>query len=244
LIFLQANSVDCVFTSPNPFRYLQGKVTYDNGDQYIGDQQDEYPGQYINKLAEVFQSVHRVLRETGSLWVHVEDSYNNISGELENIPGRFIVKMNVLGFHLQNHIIWDRRGSGVKQRNKFRFLMDYDHILHFSKQPSAYYFNENSKYIGSSVMSIPYDGPELMYHTDLYNSGYPGELIEMVIDSTCPENGKVLDPFMGSGVTGLVALAMSRWFVGIDIDEVVTEYVNSKLNENTKQWINWRQSNG
>jgi DNA modification methylase len=48
---------------------------------------------------------------------------------------------------------------------------------------------------------------------------------------------------MGSGVTGLVALAMNRWFVGIDIDEVVTEYVNNKLNENTKQWINWRQPN-
>lgn len=50
---------------------------------------------------------------------------------------------------------------------------------------------------------------------------YPTKLVEFLIKAGCPVDGVVLDPFLGSGTTALVALKMGRRFVGI---EIVKEY--------------------
>jgi len=42
-------------------------------------------------------------------------------------------------------------------------------------------------------------------------------LVAPCILATCPEDGVVLDPFCGSGSTGLAALKLRRKFVGIDL---------------------------
>jgi len=47
-------------------------------------------------------------------------------------------------------------------------------------------------------------------------------LIEVPIQAACPEGGVVLDPFMGSGTTAIVALQYGRRFIGIDLN---AEYV-------------------
>jgi DNA modification methylase len=45
------------------------------------------------------------------------------------------------------------------------------------------------------------------------------KLVEIPTKSTCPENsGICLDPFMGSGTVGLVALKNARRFVGIELN--------------------------
>jgi DNA modification methylase len=51
---------------------------------------------------------------------------------------------------------------------------------------------------------------------------FPEALVERPIKASCPPNGTVIDPFMGSGTTGLVALGLARRFVGIEINP---EYV-------------------
>jgi DNA modification methylase len=51
---------------------------------------------------------------------------------------------------------------------------------------------------------------------------FPPKLIEPCILAGCPEGGTVLDPFAGSGTTGVVALRHGRSFVGIEINP---EYV-------------------
>ena len=55
---------------------------------------------------------------------------------------------------------------------------------------------------------------------------YPPMLIKPMIDAGCPEGGIVLDPFAGSGTTGLVAKQLRRRFIGIElskkyIDEII-----------------------
>lgn len=47
---------------------------------------------------------------------------------------------------------------------------------------------------------------------------YPEKLIIPCILAGCPEGGVVLDPFMGSGTTGIVARKLNRQFVGIEIN--------------------------
>lgn len=47
---------------------------------------------------------------------------------------------------------------------------------------------------------------------------FPEKLIEPCILAGCPEGGVVLDPFAGSGTTGVVAKRMGRGFVGCEIN--------------------------
>ncbi|CAN5466133.1 site-specific DNA-methyltransferase [soil metagenome] len=47
---------------------------------------------------------------------------------------------------------------------------------------------------------------------------YPPKLVETPILSGCPENGIVLDPFIGSGTTAIVAKRLGRKFIGIELN--------------------------
>tara|TARA_Y100000034_G_C6558975_1_gene241824 strand:- start:30 stop:536 length:507 start_codon:yes stop_codon:yes gene_type:complete len=47
---------------------------------------------------------------------------------------------------------------------------------------------------------------------------YPPKLIEPCILAGCPEGGTVLDPFSGSGTTGVVALQHERKYIGIELN--------------------------
>lgn len=52
---------------------------------------------------------------------------------------------------------------------------------------------------------------------------FPDKLAFDMINCFCPENGVVLDPFSGSGTTGIMAKKANRNFIGIDISEEYTQ---------------------
>lgn len=56
---------------------------------------------------------------------------------------------------------------------------------------------------------------------------YPPKLVETPILAGCPENGIVLDPFIGSGTTAIVAKKLNRNFIGIELNP---EYVRLARN--------------
>jgi DNA modification methylase len=67
------------------------------------------------------------------------------------------------------------------------------------------------------------------YHFNKPHSGKipakPEELINILIKCFCPENGLVLDPFLGSGISGFVSKKLNRDFIGFEIDNSrVLEY--------------------
>lgn len=77
---LEANSVHCCVTSPPYF----GLRDYGHADQ-IG--LEPTPDQYVAKLVEVFRHVWRVLRDDGTLWLNLGDSYSG-SGRGANPNGK------------------------------------------------------------------------------------------------------------------------------------------------------------
>ena len=58
-----------------------------------------------------------------------------------------------------------------------------------------------------------------------------GYLINMVT----PKKGTVLDPFMGSGTTGVASKNLSREFVGIEIDPEYYKIAESRINNTISQ---------
>jgi site-specific DNA-methyltransferase (adenine-specific) len=59
---------------------------------------------------------------------------------------------------------------------------------------------------------------------------YPPKLIETPIKAGCPEGGTVLDPFMGSGTTGLVAKKLNRNWLGIELNPEYAQMAEDRIN--------------
>jgi len=77
---LPAESVNCCVTSP-PYWGLR-----DYGvDGQIG--LEETPDAYVSRLVEVFREVRRVLKDDGTLWLNLGDSYATGAGKVGNCPG-------------------------------------------------------------------------------------------------------------------------------------------------------------
>lgn len=58
---------------------------------------------------------------------------------------------------------------------------------------------------------------------------YPPKLVESPIKAGCPKGGIVLDPFMGSGTTALVAKKLGRNFIGIELNKKYVKIAQGRL---------------
>jgi site-specific DNA-methyltransferase (adenine-specific) len=100
---LPANSVHCCITSP-PYwgqrSYIQG--TSPHKALELGT--EETPEEYIQGLIQVFREVLRVLRDDGTLWLNLGDSY--VDKNLAMIPYRVAVELQSIGWLLRSNIVW------------------------------------------------------------------------------------------------------------------------------------------
>ena len=70
---------------------------------------------------------------------------------------------------------------------------------------------------------------------------YPQELVKRCILAGCPDNGTVLDPFIGSGTTGIVAENLYRKWIGIELNpkyiKIAENRLEVKANVNQGNWL-------
>lgn len=86
--------------------------------------------------------------------------------------------------------------------------------LHDSRWDQAFHPNGRNK---RTVWNIP-----LSKFREAHFAVFPEKLVEPCILAGCPSGGIVLDPFFGSGTTGVVANKLSRQYIGIELNP---EYV-------------------
>jgi site-specific DNA-methyltransferase (cytosine-N4-specific) len=72
-----------------------------------------------------------------------------------------------------------------------------------------------------SIPTRPYRGPHF--------AAYPIELPTRCIQAGCKPDGTVLDPFTGTGTTGLDALALGRRFTGIELNPAFAALAAERL---------------
>lgn len=61
----------------------------------------------------------------------------------------------------------------------------------------------------------------------------PNALMRWLVRLVCPQGGTVLDPFMGSGSTGVACMQEGMRFVGIDMDEHYCDIANARISKET-----------
>lgn len=95
--------------------------------------------------------------------------------------------------------------------------------LHDGRWDQAFHPKGRNK---RTVWQIP-----LSKYRDAHFAVFPESLVENCINAGCPADGVVLDPFCGSGTTGLVALKLGRSFIGIDCSKRYCEMASQRLNQ-------------
>ena len=126
-------SIDTIITSP-PYYKLR---TYE-ADGEIG--QEDSIHDYIDNLMAVMTECKRALKQAGTCWININDTYEGRSGRksevrqrsLMGIPERFYIRCIDDGWTMHNHIPWVKKKS-LPFSGKRRFQNKWEHIFYMSK---------------------------------------------------------------------------------------------------------------
>jgi site-specific DNA-methyltransferase (adenine-specific) len=191
--------------------------------------------EYLGFLSDRLGEVHRVLRPTGSLYLHLDHHAVHYARLLlDEIfgPERFL-----------NEVIWAYDYGG---RPRDRWPHKHDNILWYSKS-SEWVFNR------ADIDRIPYMAPGLVgsdkaaegkLPTDTWwmtivptsgreRTGYPTQkplrLLERVIRASSNEGDLVADFFCGSGTTGVAARGLGRRYLLVDSNPEAIRIAEQRL---------------
>ena len=225
---MDEETIDVVFADPPYFLSNGGKsissgkvVSVDKGEW---DKKENYDDVY-NFTKKWINECYRILKRKCSIW---------ISGTHHNI---FDIKMALdeVGFKIVNILIWKKLDPPpLIYKNKLRF--SYEFIIWADKGFGHIYNYESMYQINNCELEDVWIMPAVSREEKKY--GYhptqkPQCLLERIIKASSRVAQIVLDPFMGSGTTGVVCKINNRKFVGIEKNSKYF-YIAKKRYENTE----------
>ena len=184
------------------------------------------------------RACRKVLKEDGSIW---------ISGTLHIIyKVGYLLEKN--GYNIINDIIWYKPNAPPNLSCKY-FTHSHEILLWARKsEESCHTFNyENMKYWNNpkdklknkdkqmrSVWSIPLLS-KAEKEFGKHPTQKPIELLNRIINSSSNEGDWILDPFIGSGTTGIVCSVLKRKFIGIDNNKEYLDLAIKRFKDKNKK---------
>ena len=225
-------SVDCVWTDPpymlsnDGITCVAGRMVSVNKGEWDKSQGLEADHQFNLQWTN---ECYRVLKPTGTIWV---------SGTLHVYPSVGMALMQN-GFRLLNDIVWVKPNPPPNLGRR-TFTHSTEVVLWASKAPKGsrhkYTFNYDDmrQENGGKQMKTVWEFTSPKTHEKRYGkhpTQKPLSLIDRCLRASTNEGDVVLDPFAGSGSTGVAALELGRTFVGIELDESFVELSIKRLSE-------------
>jgi DNA modification methylase len=126
------------------------------------------------------------------------------------------------GLRLQNMVVWDKGSAGLGTG----FKPTHELVIHLCNGPGRFH-----ALTGSNVLRFGrVRGADKDHPTEK-----PVDLLQSMIRVVAPRGGLVVDPFMGSGSTGVAALREGRRFVGIERDPGYVDVARRRCQETAEQ---------
>ncbi len=218
---LPDESIDVVFADPPYNLRLEQELWRPN--QTLVDAVTEAWDQFDDDKAYTafttawLKDCKRVLKKNGTLWVI--GSYHNIY--------RVGAIMQDLGFWFLNDIVWVKTNPMPNFRG-VRFTNAHETLLWATRTKNAHYtFNHHAMKSLNDDMQMRSDwllpvckGPERIKIDGkrAHPTQKPEALLYRVILSSSKAGDVILDPFFGTGTTGVVAKKLGRNWIGIEKD--------------------------
>mgnify|MGYP003951489305 CR=1 FL=1 len=233
---IPSETFDLVFADPPYNLQLRNQLTRPDRSKVdaVNDKWDQFESfkTYDNFTIKWLQECKRILKKNGSMWVI--GSYHNIF--------RVGTKIQDLGFWILNDVVWNKNNPMPNFRGT-RFTNAHETLIWASKDKnSRYTFNYQSlKCLNDdlqmrSTWNLPIcNGNERLKDNGkkVHSTQKPESLLHRIILASTNRNDLVLDPFLGSGTTAVVAKKLGRDFCGIEKEKKYFDAANKRLN-NTK----------
>jgi DNA modification methylase len=225
---------------------------------------EQTPQAFVDELVAVFREVRRVLRDDGTVWLNLGDSYGS-GKQLLGIPWRVALALQDDGWLLRQDIIWHKPNpmpESVRDRctkaHEYIFLLAKSERYYFNSEaiaePSLWFGKDkrsgqgNIRYQGKRTEGDPSKNGQQSFVTvkekrnkrsvwtittkafkGAHFATFPSDLIEPCVLAGSPVGGTVLDPFAGSGTTGLVAGTHSRSAILCELNPEYAEMTCQRL---------------
>jgi site-specific DNA-methyltransferase (adenine-specific) len=219
---IKKESVTTIFADP-PYNLSNGGITCKAGKMVSVNKGEWDTSKGFDADFEFtynwIKACKRVLKPEGTIWV---------SGTMHNIY-QVGFALQSLGFHILNEIswykpnappnlgcrcfthshetvIWAKKSKTVKHKFNYSVMKEWDDKM----GPSGKQMR--------SIWNIPLT-PTSQKKNGKHPTQKPIELLTRIIAASSDEGDLILDPFNGSGTTGIVAKSLGRGYTGIEIDE-------------------------
>ena len=209
---------------------------------------------YLTMMAQRMAELHRVLKPTGSIYLHCDPTASHYL--------KLLMDATYGPENLLNEVIWYYRGAGVPRESRAR---RHDVLLWYARQRGRHYFDPDpirqpyatatverfEHYIGNVRGDQDYGEQQLnpmgKHPDDVITHiqpiapsarerlGYPTQkpelLLNDIISSSSREGDLVLDPFCGCGTAIAVAERLNRRWIGIDITHLAVSLMKYRLHD-------------
>ncbi len=231
LVRVPDGSIDLILADP----------PYSLGKDYGNNSDKQESSVYLKWMERWIDAALPKLKANGSLYIFLTWRYS---------PEIFVMlKQRMI---MMNEIIWDRRvpsmGGSVRSftsvhdtigffvsTKDYHFDLDSVRIPYDAETKKA---RSRSIFVGAKWLEIGYNPKDLWSVARLHKehperadhpTQKPLEIVERMVNASCPPGGIILDPFMGSGTTAVAAQRCGRNFVGFELNPAYCETIARRL---------------
>lgn len=215
--------------------------------------------EYIQSLVKVFREVRRTLRDDGTLWLNLGDSYTSGNRtwrqtdgknaaramtyrpqtpqglkpkDLIGVPWKLAFALQSDGWYLRSDIVWNKPNA-QPESVKDRPTRSHEFVFLMTKSQD-YYYDHKSIMEPSLNKEKPRNRRSVWTintepSKEAHFAMFPPKLVRLCIEAGSPTNSVVLDPFFGAGTVGVVALNLGRNCVGIELKEEYAAIAERRL---------------
>jgi len=232
---LPPESVDMIFADPPYNLQLQGDLHRPNNSKVDGVEEawDKFAdfATYDRFTADWLKAARRILKPDGTIWVI--GSYHNIF--------RVGASLQDLGFWILNDVVWRKTNPMPNFRGR-RFTNAHETMIWCAKDADARYcfnydamksLNDDLQMRSDWLLPICNGGERIKDENG--NKAHPTQkpeaLLHRVILAATRPGAVVLDPFFGTGTTGVVAKRLGRHYIGIERERAYVEVARKRLSK-------------
>ncbi|WXG46628.1 MAG: site-specific DNA-methyltransferase [Candidatus Atabeyarchaeum deiterrae] len=205
-------------------------------------------------LAKVWSEVHRVLIDGGIACINIGDATRNINGIFRLFPNhvRVVDWCERIGFVTLPYLLWRKPTTKPKYKGKGAFLgsgmlppnayvtLDCEYILilrkgglrQFASKDPIRYSSKYTKEERDKWFTQIWDITGMKQHlseVERRAAAFPEEIPKRLIRMFSVAGDTILDPFLGTGTSLKVAIALNRSMIGYEIDNRFGEMIQKEI---------------
>lgn len=163
-------------------------------------------------IKNMIKCVYNLLKEGSAFYCFC--NANHVDFFKVEIEKYFKVK-NILIWIKNNHTAGDLKGAYGKKTEFIIYAVKGRHILNGKRDVDTLYYNR------------------VVGNMQLHQNQKPVDLIEFLITKSSQPKETVLDPFMGSGTTGMACKKLNRKFLGVELDDYYYKIAKQRIDGNS-----------